>query len=473
MTIALLRQPNTKKCMKINLYNLWMPFLILFIALGAKAQIISTVAGNGTLGYSGNGGPALSASCDTPRDVDVDMYGNLYIADAGNNVIRKVSGNIMTTVAGNGTPGYSGDNGAAVSASLSKPSWVSVDYAGNLYIADIGNYVVRKVSTSGIITTIAGNHTLGNSGNGGKATSAELGWPFAVVPDNEGDIYISDYYNSCIWKVNSAGTISTLAGTGTGGYRGDGGHATLAELYNPAGMSLDASNNLYFADYSNNVIREVTAGGIIYTVAGNGTSADAGDGSPATAASFVNPISVAVDADENLFISDPGASRIRYVQSSSGNISTYAGNGTPGYTGNGYHSYAAEINNPAGSKVDRYGNFFFADQDNYVIRGISTGNIPINGVKPVTGSSNDMEIFPNPNTGIFSIKGKLNSLNDEKVSLEVTDMLGQAVYKNTTTASAGSINLQITLDNILPNGVYLLHIISCDGANVLRFVVEK
>ena len=462
--------------MNIKLYKLFVPLFTLLFSAGANAQIISTVVGDGTNGYTGDGGAALSATCTGPREVDVDWYGNLYIADAGNNVIRKVSAsdNKISTVAGNGTAGYSGDGGAAVSATLFKPSWVSVDNAGNLYIADIGNYVVRKVNTSGIISTIAGNGTLGYTGDGAKASSAELGWPFAVVPDNSGDIYISDYYNNCIRKVNSAGTISTVAGiSGSPGYSGDGSGAVNAKLSEPAGISLDHANNLYIADYANHVIRKVSAAGIITTVAGNGTSADAGDGGAAVSASFIDPIAVAVDATGNPLISDPGASRVRYVQSSSGTISTYAGNGTVGYTGDGGHNYSAEVNNPAGGIMDHYGNFFFADQNNNVIRAISSGNIQINGVKPVRAPGTDMGLFPNPNNGVFTIRGTLGSVSSESVLLEVTDMVGQVVYRNTVTAPSGNISSLITLDNGLPGGMYLLHVTGGAAAAVIRFAIAK
>jgi hypothetical protein len=459
--------------MKKALNSLLVPFMLM-AAMSAKGQIITTVVGDGAGSYAGDGEHATAASCNGPREVDVDQYGNLYIADAGNNVIRKVniSTNLVSTVAGNGTAGYSGDNGAAISATLFKPSWVSVDNEGNLYIADIGNYVVRKVNTSGIITTIAGTGTNGYTGDGLKAASAELGWPFAVVPDNAGNIYISDYYNNNIRKINSAGIISTYAGTGTGGYSGDGGGAVSARLSTPAGMCIDASKNLYIADYSNKVIRKVTSGGIISTVAGNGTNADAGDGGNATAASFLNPISVTVDPDGNLFISDPGASRIRYVQSSSGTISTYAGDGTPGYSGDGGHGYSAEVNNPAGAKV-AFGNFFFADQNNNVIRVVSGNNFPVSGVKQVTATITVTELLPDPNKGIFTVKGSLSAPDDETVALEVTNVLGQSFYKNTVVASKGVLNTQITLSNNLSNGLYFLHVVSGAGSDVIRFVVDK
>ena len=224
----------------------------------AATGIITTVAGNGTAGYSGDGGPATSAELNFPAGVAVDSAGNLYIADYNNSVIRKVhTSGIMTTVAGNGTGGYSGDSGPATSAELYLPIGVAVDGAGNLYIADTGNQHIRKVDASGIITTVAGNGTAGYSGDGGLAISAQLDRPTSAAVDSAGNLYIADTGNQRIRKVNASGIITTVAGNGTNGYSGDSGPATIAELYNPVGVAVDGAGNLYIADLSNQRIREV------------------------------------------------------------------------------------------------------------------------------------------------------------------------------------------------------------------------
>jgi sugar lactone lactonase YvrE len=231
--------------------------------VSAATGVITTVAGNGTEGYSGDGGAATSAEVSLLGGLAVDAAGNLYIADEGNSCIREVmaSTGVITTVAGNGTPGYSGDGGPAVSAALSYPSGVAVDGAGNLFIADTGNNRVREVSASnGVITTVAGNGIADFSGDGGNATSAALYGPQGVAVDSTGNLFIADTFNSRIRKVSaSTEVITTVAGNGTFGYSGDGGPAPLAALYNPQGVAVDAAGNLFIADTQNNRVREVIA----------------------------------------------------------------------------------------------------------------------------------------------------------------------------------------------------------------------
>ncbi|MBW1818596.1 MAG: hypothetical protein JRJ60_15750, partial [Deltaproteobacteria bacterium] len=279
--------------------------------------IITTVAGNGTYGYSGDGGPATQAELDTPMDVAVDTSGNLYIVDGFNARIRKVDTNgIITTVAGNGTYGYSGDGGPATQAQLYEPGGVTVDTSGNLYIADTYNYRIRKVDTSGIITTVAGNGGWEHSGDGGPATEAQFGHSYGIAVDDSGNLYIADYYNTCIRKVDTSGIITTVAGNGTYGYGGDGGLATQAELNRPIDVVVDHSGNLYITDTYNSRIRKVDTSGIITTVAGNGTWAYGGDGGPATQAEIKGPYGVAVDDSGNLYIEDTYNNRIRKVSPS-------------------------------------------------------------------------------------------------------------------------------------------------------------
>ena len=231
---------------------------------------IETVAGYVPLG---DGGAATAAALMNPGGVAVDAAGTLYIADTDNNRIRKVTtAGVITTVAGNGLAGAGGDGGQAVFASLHSPHGVAVDAAGNLYIADTDNNRIRKVTPAGIITTVAGTGISGHSGDGGPATAARLNYPVGVAVDAAGNLYIADTGNSRIRKVTPAGVITTLAGTGIGGYSGDGGPATAAQLKYPFGVAVDAAGNLYIADSGNNSIRKVTPAGIITTVAGNGTA---------------------------------------------------------------------------------------------------------------------------------------------------------------------------------------------------------
>ena len=342
---------------------------------------MATVAGNGTAGTTGNGGAAISAELFQPYGV-ADAAGNLYIADTSNNVIREVSAatGTITTVAGDGTAGYSGDNGAATAAELDGPVGVAVDGVGNLYIADVQNNRIREVNAgTGIITTVAGDGGAIFSGDGGPATSAELSFPYGVAVDAAGNLYIADNSNQRIREVSAAtGFITTVAGKATPGYSGDGGAATSAELFSPYGVAVDGAGNLYIADVLNNRIREINAGsGIITTVAGNGTSGFSGDGGAATSAELHEPFGVVVDAAGDLYITDTGNYRIRKVSAGTGIITTVAGNGTLGYSGDGGSATSAELSSAYGIALDSLGNLYIADVFNNRIREVEVTTSPI------------------------------------------------------------------------------------------------
>jgi uncharacterized protein (TIGR03437 family) len=348
----------------------------------SPSGIITTVAGNGIIGFSGDGGPATSAQLANPTGVAVDGAGNLFIADtnynlfpAANNRIRKVSPDgLIITVAGNGASGFSGDGGPATSAQLASPAGVAVDGSGSLFIVDFQNWRVRKVSANGIITTVAGNGTIGSSGDGGPATGAQLSLPQGVAVDGSGNLFIADNGNSRVRKVSTNGIITTVAGTGFQGFSGDGGAATSAHLINPTGVAVDGSGNLFIADSYNNRIRKVSTNGIITTVAGNGTMGFSGDGGPATSASLASPNAVAVDGSGNLFIADYNNNRVRKV-STTGIITTVAGNGTAGFSGDGGPATGAQIWGPDGVAVDASGNIFIADFNNKRIRKVAANGI--------------------------------------------------------------------------------------------------
>ena len=336
-------------------------------------NMISTVAGNGQLVYSGDGGPAVSAGM-YPSGITVDPVGNLYIVESYNNRIRKVDKNgIISTVAGNGSGGYSGDGGPAVSASLYDPRGITVDPAGNLYIADTSNHRLRKVDTNGIISTVAGNGSYGCSGDGGPAVSAGLNSPYGITIDPAGSLYIADTLNSRIRKVDTNGIISTVAGNGAYGYSGDGGPAVSAMIGYASGIAVDPVGNLYIAAF--NHIRKVDASGIITRVAG-GNGGYSGDGQPA-ASIWVNlnsPHGIALDSAGNLYIADTYNNRIRKIDTT-GIITTVAGNGTGpwtgGYSGDGGPAFSASLYWPQDVTVDPAGNLYIADVLNYRIRRIS------------------------------------------------------------------------------------------------------
>ena len=331
-------------------------------------NIITTVAGNGSGAYAGDGGAATNASLDYPEGVAVDAAGNLYVADTGNNCIREVAANgIITTVAGNGSATYSGDGGPATNASLYYPYGAAVDAAGNLYIADTYNNSIRKVASNGIITTVAGNGTAGYSGDGGPATNATLYYPYGAAVDAAGNLYIADTYNNSIRKVAANGVITTVAGNGSATYSGDGGAATNAGLYYPGGVVVDAAGNLYIADTGNDRLRKVAANGIIATVAGNGGATYAGDGGPATQASLYDPADLVLDAFGNLSFADCDNQRLRKVDTN-GIITTVAGNGSATYAGDGGAATNASLDYPEGVAVDAAGNLYIADSENNRIR---------------------------------------------------------------------------------------------------------
>jgi uncharacterized protein (TIGR03437 family) len=385
----------------------------------SNTGMIARVAGTGDAGYSGDGGPAISAMLSTPEGLALDAAGNLFIADWGNQRVRKIGPDgVITTVAGNGLGGYSGDGGPATAAELFAPAGVAVDNVGNLFITQ-GGTAVRKVDPSGTINTVAGGATQGYSGDGGPATSAQLNNADNIAVDARGNLCIADTGNQRIRKVDSGGIITTVAGNGTSGYSGDGGLAIQAELSFPEDIAFDAGGNLYIADSNNSVVRQVNAAGIIQTFAGNGSDSYAGDGGPATAAAMMDPLGVTLDSAGNLYIA--GALRIRevsggiiatiagstfgdggpavfgslnfpvavakdgngnvYVADSGHNsvrkiavdgaITTLAGTGLAGYSGDGGPAAKAQLNQPAGVAVDASGAVYIADTLNSRVRKVA------------------------------------------------------------------------------------------------------
>jgi uncharacterized protein YjdB len=363
--------------------------------------IITTIAGNGTAGYTGDNGAAKSAELNYPAGMAVDASGNIYIADHSNSCIRKVdTGGTITTVAGTGTPGYSGDGDLAISAELQYPTGVAVDTNGNVYIADYNNRI-REVAvatgtqygidmTAGDIYTIAGSGATGNGaggywGDGGPATSAGLNSPRGVAVDAVGNIYIGDVSNKRVRMVDTSGTITTVAGNGQYGYSGDKGPALNAELTVPWGVAVDTSGNLYIADEYNNRIRKVDTFGTITTVAGTGNARYSGDKGPATSAGLMYPIGVAVDTSGNIYIADTSDNRIRKVDTS-GTITTVAGGGST--LGDGGPSLKAKINAPSGVALDTAGNMYIADTNNNRVREVTKAMRPtVTGISSTGGTS--------------------------------------------------------------------------------------
>ena len=354
------------------------------------AGVISTVAGSGTFGFGGDGGPAVAARLGFPYGVALDGSGNLYIADEANRHIRKVDpAGVISTA-----------------AQLDFPRGVAVDGAGNLYIADLSNHRIRKVDAAGVISTVAGDGTFGFGGDGGAATDAQLKLPYGVALDGAGNLYIADSGNDRIRKVDAAGVITTVAGDGTEGYGGDGGPAVAAQLDFPTGVALDDASNLYIADWVNDRIRKVDAAGVISTVAGDGTEGFGGDNGAATVAQLNSPYDVALDAAGNLYIADSSNHRIRKVDSA-GVITTVAGDGTEGYGGDGGPAVAAQLDFPTGVALDDAGNLYIADYDNHRIRRLTplppegAPLISSGGIVLATGTPVLKRISPNSLISVF------------------------------------------------------------------------
>lgn len=410
--------------------------------IDAVTGIITTVAGNGRPGFSGDGAAATAASLNSPTGVAVDALNNIIIADFGNNRVRKVDAltGVITTMAGNGQGAFGGDNGLAVNASLSLPRSVAFDGDGNLFIADLRNQRVRRVNTAGIITTVAGDGFQDEngrgrfSGDGGGALRASLNNPAAVAIGSDGAIFISDFSNGRVRKVDAGGIIttiagggdpanglgdglaatsisvrgpdgitvdgsgtvifieaatarvrrvdaftgliSTLAGSDAGPVLGDNGRAAAAtlNLFFLTGLAVDRSNNLFIAEAGNGRVRRIDAAtGIITTFAGSGRGSSTGDGGPALAATFNNLANIALDAGGNLFIAEKDGQRIRRVDAVSGIVTTVAGNGLEGFSGDGGPATNARLNDPRGVALDAAGNIYIADTENHRIRRVAAG----------------------------------------------------------------------------------------------------
>jgi uncharacterized protein (TIGR03437 family) len=345
---------------------------ILLAASPARAQtIITTLAGDGAVSFSGDGGAAGSAALNLPWGVVMGPTGVIYIADMENFRVRRVTtGGIISTIAGTGVSGYSGDGGPATAAMFSDVTGLAMDAIGNLYVADKSNRRIRKVTATGIVSTVAGTGVQGFSGDGGAATLATLNTPTSVIVDPAGNLYFADSGNQRIRRIDTNGTITTIAGNGVAGFFGDGGLATFASMNIPLGLARDQSGNLYFADGNNNRIRKITPSGIISTFAGNGMGLFAGDGGQATGASINIPSDVAIDTSGNLYIADSGNNRVRKVDPT-GIITTAAGTANNGFSGDGGPAVEAELNFPAGVITDGTGGVYVADRLNSRIRVIA------------------------------------------------------------------------------------------------------
>jgi hypothetical protein len=433
--------------------------------------IIRTIIGTGIAGYSGDGGPAKLAKLTSPGGAVIDRKGNMYITDIYNHVIRKVNTlGIISTIAGHGTiSGYGGDGGAATAAYLNFPEMITVDGIGNLYVTDAGNNRVRKIDTAGIIKTIAGAGAAAYAGDGGAATAAKLAYPTGIAFDTTtGIIYIGDANNNAVRKIDTAGIITTFAGTGVVGYSGNGGVATAAELHSPQGVTIDTAGIIYIADGGNNAIRKVTTAGIISTYVGTGVAGYGGDGGPAVLAKIYNPPGITVDVTGNLYIAEYFNSRVRKVTSClnpfnlnvSGTFSVCVGDSTQltasgaltytwsANTANTNTVYVKPVTSSTYSVVGVSGGCAAVDSVHVIINSCTSG-IKLNNTEPIF-------IYPNPTNGILHIQ--LGTIDDAK--LEIYNSIGEKVLWDVIK----NVETQISLDNIKA-GVYFLRIVN--GNNIL------
>ncbi|AEH11730.1 NHL repeat containing protein [Candidatus Protofrankia datiscae] len=365
--------------------RMWLITGVVFTVVAALSVGITLVVtrGGGTPAHSAlfvpgtaYSGTALTLPDLDAYDVTIDRAGALYITDWTSHQIRKIQpdGTVVTVAGtGSGNAGFGGDGGPATQAELNSPATTAVDSDGNVYISDSHNHRIRKIDPLGIITTIAGTGTAGFSGDGGPATAAQLNEPYGLAVATDDSIYISDYENQRIRKIDPLGIITTIAGTGTAGFSGDGGPALQAQIKNPNNLAVAADGTLYISELGNARIRKVSPNGVITTVAGNGTSGYGGDGGPATAAQLRVP-SVALSPDGVLYIADYSNERIRRV-ATNGVITTVAGNGTAGSAGDGAAAIRAQLSSPTGVTVDGAGNLYIADDKNDRVRRVSTTGI--------------------------------------------------------------------------------------------------
>jgi trimeric autotransporter adhesin len=401
--------------------------LLLFFFTGVivhsycHSQIITTVVGGGTGGL-GDGGQATDCELNAPELITKDGAGNLYIADRENSRIRKVTaGGVITTIAGTGVAGYSGDSGPATLAALNGPFAIALSTSGDVFFSDMDNHCIRKINSTGTISTVAGTGALGFNGDGIQATAAQLSRPAGVSIDNIGNIYFADNGNHRVRKIDLSGVISTIAGSGTSGYTGDNGPATDAQLNEPGGIALDLGGNIYVAEYMNNSIRKVDASGIITTIAGGIVSGYSGDGGPATSARLKKPIGISISAFGYVYIADTWNNCIREINPK-GMIGTVAGTGTLGFAGDGGNATAAKLSKPTGVYVDATNSIYIADWGNDRIR---TLKVPTSSSEIIAKSYSTFDIYPNPSKGQFTVTTSTNS--NEQIRLIICNISGNKV----------------------------------------------
>lgn len=355
-------------------FLLFVFFLTLMIFTNSNGQIVYTFAGNGVGGFNGDSIPATRAQLNGPQGLCFDKLGNLIVAENENSLIRKIdlSNGLITIIAGTGTEGYFGDEGPAKLAQFNHPIKVAIDSQNNIFILDQANSVVRKIdAVSGIITTVAGKGPVGGgfSGDGGKATNAQFFVPLDIALDKLGNLYIADFLNNRIRKVDRiTGIISTVAGNGSSAFNGDNITATSAAMQ-PISVAIDSNDNIYISDFSNHRIRKVNSqSGIVTTIAGTGFQGNNGDGGIARNAQLNSVISLKFDKQQNLYITDQIGNAVRKIDFNSNIITTVAGFGVQGYNGDGNAADKTMFLYPQNCAINGINDIYIADRSNNRIR---------------------------------------------------------------------------------------------------------
>ena len=402
--------------------------------VGAIAMMVPgtilTAVGNGSWIFRSDGTSPSDSTLFLPTSTATDAAGNIYIADSADNRVRRVSitTGLISTIAGTGEPGFSGDGGPAVNAMLNSPTSVVVDGAGNVIVADSQNHVVRAIDgTTGIIRTVAGQPgQMGNSGDTHAAISAKLNVPEGIALDGAGNLYIADTGNNTVrMVVDASGVINTIAGTGSAGFSGDGALATSAQLSAPWGVALDPNGNLYVADANNNRVRMIATTGVISSVAGTGSAAFRGDGALASAAALNTPTAVAIDVAGNLYVADSGNNRVRKINVASGNITTFAGSGEASASGDGGPATAAGLYGPYGISINSRGEVLVADMFHNRVRLVQSGSVDLQFVPMRVGRTSA------PKTE------SLENVGNRTLNLTNYNLANAALDAPTTTCHAG------------------------------------
>ncbi len=439
--------------------------------INTQAQIITTIAGSGAYGlgttgsFGGDYSQATDAKLSVPVGVTTDTHGNIYVADYGNGRVRKIdTTGVITTIGGTGVAGYNGDGIPATNSELSASFYYLYFNNNVLYIPDFSNSRIRIIDSAGIMNTLSGDGNCGNSGNGGSASSAEVCAPAGIKLDRQGHLFLADG-GGVIRKIDTNGIITCIAGKelGTFGYSGDGDSADSALFKVSVDLAIDLKGNIYISDLGNNKIRRIDTNGIITTFAGSDTAGGyMGDNGPSTAALLRGPEGIITDDIGNVFFSDCGNFVVRKIDTA-GIITTIVGNGIEGFSGDNGPATAAKLDKPAGLAFDKKGNLYIADWWNNRIRKVSNVGT-MTGVAEISALAPEIILYPNPAKNYLEVDGARGC------SLMIYNVIGKKVK------SFGVVSKKTETFDIsqLENGVYFVEVVQMEtGVRVVRKVMKE